>query len=98
MVVRQSVPSCERKGWDDKRRHFILSMAITTGSYLMIRKGFGARRSTSLILSVSTAVALGYGKELWDSEKGSPPCFSKRDLLANAAGILTATGIILVID
>ena len=96
MLLKSSGMSCERENWDDKRRHFILSMALTTSTYLMLNKGFGLKKGTALALSVSGAIAVGYGKELWDTKNGSPPCFSKYDLLANMAGIAAATGIIVI--
>ena len=71
----------------DKRLHLVTSAAMVGVGYHLLhdRWLFEARDSRNLAISV-TAVA-GVIKELYD-KRGTPPTCSRKDLVADAVGIL----------
>ncbi len=97
VVSIAALPSCERRTWHDKRRHFLLSAAFTGSSYLILKRGAGLSKGPALAISIGAVAALGVAKEVYDKKNGDPPCFSRLDLLANGLGMLTAAGFILIL-
>lgn len=80
----------------DKVQHFSFSLLITVGSqYALVNKlSIGERRA--LPLSMLTSASVGVAKEYYDRFYGPSQLFSRRDLMANAAGIIVAAGFILL--
>jgi len=82
-------------GWD-KVQHATFSFLFTVGSqYALVNKaGMGERDALPVSMGISGAI--GLAKELNDRYRGPTRYFSKRDLVADAAGILVAAGFILL--
>lgn len=91
------LPACERRTWDDKARHFLLSLAFTGSGYLILRRGARMRKSWALATSLGAVATMGIVKEFHDRDHGNPPCFSRLDLLANALGMGAAAGLIIAL-
>lgn len=80
----------------DKVQHATFSFLWTLGSqYTLVNKAAWSERR-ALPLSIGVSVLVGVGKELYDWRVGSRRYFSRRDLIADAVGILFATGLIVL--
>lgn len=80
----------------DKAKHFGGSALWTlSAQYVLVVKG-GWDRGDALPVSVASAGAAGIAKELYDRHVGAARHFSTRDLVADAAGIALAVGIVLL--
>lgn len=80
----------------DKAQHAAFSfLSVVGGQYTLVRKaGWSERRA--LPVSMGFGAALGLGKELYDWRLGPRRTFSRRDLAADAFGILLAAGFIVL--
>ncbi|WP_456427267.1 hypothetical protein [Rhodocaloribacter sp.] len=80
----------------DKAQHAAFAfLSVVGGQYTLVRKaGWSERRA--LPVSMGFGAALGLGKELYDWRVGPRRTFSRRDLAADAFGILLAAGFILL--
>lgn len=80
----------------DKVQHVTFSFLWTLGSqYTLVNKAAWSERR-ALPLSIGISVLVGVSKELYDWRVGSRRYFSRRDLIADAVGILFATGLIVL--
>jgi uncharacterized protein YfiM (DUF2279 family) len=80
----------------DKAQHLTFGFLWTLGTqYVVVNKGHFSERQ-ALPISIGTSAAVGLAKELYDRHHGPTRFFSFRDLAADAAGILLATGVILL--
>ena len=79
----------------DKVQHFSYSCLISLGvQYVLVNK-LKMNEDSAMHLSMVMSFSLGITKELRD-KKGKDGFFSKKDLVANGFGILTAGVIILL--
>ena len=79
----------------DKVQHFSYSCLISLGvQYVLVNK-LEMNEDSAMPLSMAMSFSLGIIKELWD-KKGKNGFFSKKDVVANGFGILTAGIIILL--
>ena len=79
----------------DKVQHFSYSCLISLGvQYVLVNK-LEMNEDSAMPLSMAMSFSLGIIKELRD-KKGKDGFFSKKDLVANGFGILTAGVIILL--
>ena len=79
----------------DKVQHFSYSCLISLGvQYVLVNK-LKMNEDSAMPLSMVMSFSLGITKELRD-KKGKDGFFSKKDLVANGFGILTAGVIILL--
>ena len=79
----------------DKVQHFSYSCLISLGvQYVLVNK-LEMNEDSAMPLSMAMSFSLGIIKELWD-KKGKDGFFSKKDVVANGFGILTAGVIILL--
>ena len=79
----------------DKVQHFSYSCLISLGvQYVLVNK-LEMNEDSAMPLSMAMSFSLGIIKELRD-KKGRDGFFSRRDLVANGFGILTAGVIILL--
>lgn len=80
----------------DKVQHLTFSFLWTLGTqYVVVNKGRISEHN-ALPLSISSSAAAGVSKELYDLRIGPSRYFSTKDLIADAVGILLATGLILL--
>lgn len=79
----------------DKVQHFTYSFLWTLSTQYVLESKMGMARETAIWLSPVSATAAGLGKELYDRKKPGG-FFSKRDLVANIAGIAVAVAVILL--
>lgn len=80
----------------DKVQHLTFSFLWTIGTqYVLVNKASWSE-SGALPVSVGASAAAGLAKEYYDWRIGSRHFFSRRDLAADALGILLATGVILL--
>lgn len=80
----------------DKAQHFAFSFLWTLGvQYTLVDKADWSNRR-ALPISLGSGAALGVAKEIYDGTWGPHRHFSKRDLVADAAGLLLAGGFILL--
>lgn len=79
----------------DKAQHVVFSFLITLGAQYTLVNKLGARERTALPLSAATSLSFGVAKELYDA-RSPRGVASRRDLVADAVGILLATGLILL--
>ena len=80
----------------DKVQHLTFSFLWTLGTqYVVVNKGRISEHN-ALPLSISSSAAAGVSKELYDLRIGPSRYFSTKDLVADAVGILLATGLILL--
>ncbi len=79
----------------DKAEHVTFGFLFTLGTQYVLVNKFSARERGALPLSVGVAAAAGVGKELYDRKYGSGH-FSRRDLVADAAGIALAVVVVLL--
>jgi uncharacterized protein YfiM (DUF2279 family) len=80
----------------DKVQHVTFSALFTVGGQYGLENKLKWARGDALPVSVGAAMAIGLGKELYDWRLGSRRFFSSRDMVANACGVLLATGFILL--
>jgi uncharacterized protein YfiM (DUF2279 family) len=80
----------------DKVQHFTFSFLFTLGGQYTFENKFELRQAHALPLAVTGSFLIGLGKELYDWQRGPRRYFSYRDLVANGAGIIVATGFILL--
>lgn len=79
----------------DKLQHLTFSFLSTLSSqYILVEKFHWRHRYKPLGVSVGVTAALGLGKELYDHKHSG--ISSSRDLVADAMGILLASGLILL--
>lgn len=80
----------------DKVQHLTFSALFTVGWQYGLERKLNWTRGEALPVSIGAAIAIGLGKEVYDGRLGPRRFFSYRDLVANGAGILLATGFILL--
>ena len=83
-------PPVSDDGWlsSDKARHFLVS-AFVNGLSFSVARSARVSKEGALIAAASVAAGVGVGKELHDRRSGGDP--SLKDLVADVAGIGTAT-------
>lgn len=80
----------------DKAQHLAFSFLWTLGSqYALVNKA-SLSEGSALPVSVGVSATVGLAKEYYDWRIGPRRFFSRRDLAADAVGILLATGFILL--
>lgn len=79
----------------DKAEHVTFGFLFTLGTQYVLVNKFSVRESEALPFSVGVAATAGLGKELYDRKYGSG-FFSRRDLVADAAGIALAVVVVLL--
>lgn len=80
----------------DKVQHLTFSFLWTLGTqYVAVNKGRISEQH-ALPLSITSSAAAGVSKEVYDYRIGPTRYFSLKDLVADALGILLATGVILL--
>lgn len=80
----------------DKVQHLTFSFLWTLGTqYIVVNKGRISEQH-ALPLSISSSAVAGVSKEVYDLRIGPTQYFSTKDLVADALGILLATGVILL--
>ena len=77
----------------DKVLHFGISCSLVLSTQYVLENKLDMNRETALPASVAVSAVNGIIKEYWDKRNCS--FFSKRDLLADAAGILV--GILIIV-
>jgi len=80
----------------DKIQHVTFSALFTVGGQYGLENKLEWARGDALPVSIGATMAIGLGKELYDWRLGSRRFFSYRDMVANAFGVLLATGFILL--
>jgi uncharacterized protein YfiM (DUF2279 family) len=79
----------------DKAQHFLASaLIVLSAQYALETKG-GAGRHAALPLAVGAGAGVGLAKESFDARRVNGTGFSKKDLVADAAGIAAAVAFIL---
>ena len=78
----------------DKLKHFTFSFLWTVGTQYALEDKFMLSEKQALPFSVGSSVAVGATKEFYDLHYGPTQYFSRRDLVVDAAGILTAAAFI----
>ena len=78
----------------DKVLHFGISCSLVLSTQYILEYTLDIDRETALPAGVAVSAANGVIKEYWDKKMGS--FFSKRDLIADAAGILVGVLIIVM--
>ena len=78
----------------DKLKHFTVSFLWTVGTQYVLEDKFMLSEKQALPFSVGSSVAAGATKEFYDLHYGPTQYFSRRDLIVDAAGILTAAALI----
>ena len=94
---RKTIENAHKDRWIaiDKVQHFSYSCLISLGvQYVLVNK-LEMNEDSAMPLSMAMSFSLGIIKELWD-KKGKNGFFSKKDVVANGFGILTAGIIILL--
>ncbi|GEM_PF-877282 len=80
----------------DKVQHLTFSFLWTLGTqYVTVNKGRISERH-ALPISITSSAVVGVSKEVYDLHVGPSRYFSKKDLAADALGILLAAGLILL--
>ena len=80
----------------DKVQHLTVSFLWTLGTqYTLVNKA-SLREGQALPFSIGSSAVAGIGKEYYDLKRGNRRHFSRRDLVADAVGILLAAGLILL--
>ena len=80
----------------DKAKHVTVSFLWTLSTqYVVVNKGRISEHH-ALPLSITSGAAIGVSKEYYDLTIGPTRYFSVKDLVADAVGILLATGVILL--
>jgi putative lipoprotein len=80
----------------DKLQHFTFSFLITVGCQYGLVNKLSVSERRALPVSMITSATVGATKEYYDWRYGRTRTFSKRDMIANTAGILVAAGFILL--
>lgn len=80
----------------DKAQHATISFFWTLGSQYALVNKLAMDEGSALPLSVAAAATAGLAKEWYDARHGNPRRFSRRDLVADAFGIVLAAGLILL--
>ena len=78
----------------DKIVHMGLTFGATMSMHYFLEKGLSIPKPLALFLTVSTVTAIGLGKEYYDWKELNKP-FCAADIMANSAGILSASLLIL---
>jgi len=76
----------------DKVLHFGVSFSIVLSTQYILENKLSIEKNNALPIGVLFSAANGIFKEIWDKRIGS--FISKRDLIADLAGIIAATVII----
>ncbi len=76
----------------DKVLHFGVSFSIVLSTQYMLENKLSIEKNKALPIGVLISAANGLIKEIWDKRIGS--FISKRDLIADTAGILAAVFIV----
>lgn len=79
----------------DKVQHLTVSFLWTLGTQYALVNKVSLRERQALPFSIGSSAIAGVGKEWYDLHHGRR-YFSRRDLVADAIGILLATGVILL--
>ena len=80
----------------DKVQHLTFSFLWTLGSQYALVNKVDVSEGGALPVSIASSAAVGLAKEYYDWRRGPRRVFSRRDLVADADGIILATGIILL--
>ncbi len=97
-AVQDTVRAVVKDPWlgFDKVQHFAFSALMTVGAqYTLVNKA-ELSEGRALPVSIVASGAVGLMKEVYDLRRSPSRHFSRRDLVADAAGILIATGLILL--
>ncbi|MDP6499680.1 MAG: hypothetical protein QF847_00625 [Candidatus Marinimicrobia bacterium] len=78
----------------DKVLHFGISCSLVLSTQYVLENKLHVDRETALPAGVAVSAANGIIKEYWDKHTGN--IFSRRDLIADAAGILVGVLIIIL--
>ena len=78
----------------DKVLHFGISCSLVLSTQYVLENTLNIDRETALPAGITVSAANGVIKEYWDKKTGS--FFSRRDLIADAAGILIGVLIIFI--
>lgn len=79
----------------DKAQHVLASaLLVLSAQYALETKG-GAGRHAALPLAIGVSAGAGVAKESFDARRVNGTGFSKKDLVADAAGIVAAVAFIL---
>lgn len=93
----QSDPRPADAWWaPDKAKHVAFSFLWTLSTQYVLVDKVGWSNQKALPASAGITVTIGLSKEVYDWQYGSTRRFSKKDLVANAVGILAAVGVILL--
>lgn len=80
----------------DKAKHVGGSLLLTlSAQYVLVVKADWSE-SRALPISAGSAAVVGIGKEVYDRYAGPTRYFSRKDLVADAVGILLGVGIVLI--
>ena len=90
----QTTPSHDPWLSYDKVLHFGISCSLVLSTQYVLENTLDIDRETALPAGVTVSAANGVVKEYWDKKMGS--FFSRRDLIADAAGILVGVLIIVM--
>ena len=90
----QTTPSHDPWLAYDKVLHFGISCSLVLSTQYVLENTLDIDRETALPAGVTVSAANGVVKEYWDKKMGS--FFSRRDLIADAAGILVGVLIIVM--
>lgn len=80
----------------DKVQHLTFSFLWTLASQYTLVNKLSLSEGQAVPLSVGSSALIGVSKEYYDWKAGPTSYFSKRDLVADALGIILATGVILM--
>lgn len=91
-------PSLRQDRWlaFDKVQHFVVSFLWTLASQYFFVAKLGMAEGTALPLSILSSASAGAAKEIYDWRHPDEQTASMRDLVADAAGIVIAGGVILL--
>lgn len=79
----------------DKVQHFTFSFLWTLSTQYAGETKMEVQKENMVVISVSSSLAVGLAKEVYDSRKPKG-FFSKKDMIADGLGILCAVIIILI--
>lgn len=80
----------------DKAQHLTFSFLFSVGWQYGLENKLDWERRDALTASLASTLLIGLGKELYDWRLGPRRFFSYRDMVANGAGLLLATGFIIL--
>ncbi|MBL7978671.1 MAG: hypothetical protein JNN12_10050 [Bacteroidetes Order II. Incertae sedis bacterium] len=78
----------------DKVQHLVFSYLLVLGNQYVLVNKMTFSETEALKFSVGSTAMIGLFKEIYDLKRSKSRYFSKRDLVADAAGILLAVGVI----